>query len=41
MGSFLDKPKVEHHCEEVKGNGLDAGLAAMQVGAGDLTVEGV
>ena len=31
MGSFLDKPKVEHHCEEVKGNGLDAGLAAMQV----------
>jgi len=30
MGSFLDKPKTTHEVEEKEGNGLKAGLAAMQ-----------
>ena len=30
MGSFLDKPKTQHELEEKEGNGLKAGLAAMQ-----------
>jgi hypothetical protein len=30
MGSFLDKPKTQHEVEEKEGNGLKAGLAAMQ-----------
>ena len=34
MGSFLDKPKTKHEVEAASGNGLDAGLAAMQVSDG-------
>ena len=30
MGHFLDKPKTKHEKHECEGNGLQAGLAAMQ-----------